>query len=185
MLYTLQSLAVSALLLSEGLYRNLWGLLVIALIVFLLKVILAPLFFNRFVRKSQMNLLTSTYLSTPLTLVSIILVIFFCNSDVITPLKSYLSVNESVAQMLFASMFSSMFILINRKGSLSQIIGMLSLENSIVAFGFFLGTTQTLMVEIGIIFDLFVWIVLASIFVEYIYRNLRTIDVTTLNKLNE
>lgn len=184
-LYIIQSLAISLMLGTEGALKGSIDLLIIALIVFLIKVIFAPYFFFRFVRKSQMNLLTSTYLSTPFTLICLIIIIFFTNSEVFTPLANYLGFNTPLTLMLFSSIFSSIFILINRRGSISQIIGMLSLENSIVAAGFFFGTTQTLIVEIGILFDLLVWIVLSSTFVEYIYRKLKTADVTTLNKMNE
>lgn len=92
---------------------------------------------------------------------------------------------DPLPMMLVSSIIMSIVILINRKGTLSQIIGILSLENTVVAFGFFLGQTQTLLIEIGILFNIVVWIVIATVFIELVYQQLGSVEVTGLNKLKK
>ncbi len=184
-LYVFQSIAVSGLLGIDGITRGSWELSAVALIVFLVKVIFAPYFFYRFVNKSRLNIMTSTYLNVPFTLTILLAIIFFSQSDFIRPLTGMISREASLSTMLISSIFMSIFLLINRKGSLSQIIGILSVENTIVSLGFFLGLTQTFAVEVGILFNVLLWVVLATIFLELIYRKLGTTDVTELNKLQK
>lgn len=185
LLYVIQSLALVGLLAIDSIMQSSWQLGVVALVVFSIKCVFAPYFFYRFVRRRQIAVLTSTYLNVPLTLAVLVGIIFFSNSDIFAPLTAFLPQIRSLPMMIFSSIFMSIFILINRKGSLSQIIGILSVENTIVAFGFFLGLTQTFAIEIGIMFNILVWIVLATIFIELIYRQLGTTDVSELNTLQK
>ena len=184
-LYVAESLALVGMLTLDGILRSSWELIFVAIIVFLVKVIFAPYFFYRFLSRSKLNLLTSTYLNIPTTLVVIVAIVFFTNSDILEPLNSFIYSKTSFPMMLLGSVFISIFILINRKGSLSQIIGILSVENAIAAFGILIGFTQGFAIEAGIVFNILVWIVLAIIFLELIYRKLGTVDVTKLNKLKK
>ncbi len=183
--YIIQSFAIVLIIASEGFESRAWQLIVISLVVFSIKVVIAPYYFFRFVRKSKQNLLTSTYLGVPLSLLAITLIVFLSNSDVFQPLRSFIGEGTANPTILIASVFTSIFILINRKGSLSQIIGILSLENSIVAIGLFLGITQRLIIEIGILFDVFVFLILSIIFIEMIHKSLKTTDVSQLNNLKD
>lgn len=79
----------------------------------------------------------------------------------------------------------SVFLTINRKGAMSQIIGILSLENSIFVFSYFLGTKQSAMLEIGILFDVLFWIIISSTFVRMIVKHFGSIDVTQLRELKK
>ncbi|MEI6533099.1 MAG: hypothetical protein WCO06_04625 [Candidatus Roizmanbacteria bacterium] len=184
-LYFIQSMALVGLLFSEGIERNSLELKAVAVLVCALKVVFAPYFFYRSAKNSRLNLMTTTYLNIPMTLSAIVLIIFFCNSTIFEPLQVFSIYGPKISTMLFSSIFLSIFILINRKGALSQIIGILSVENSIVALGFFMGLNQTLAIEVGILFDVLVWIVLAIFFIEIIYKHLGSVNVTDLNKLKK
>ena len=73
----------------------------------------------------------------------------------------------------------------NRKGAISQITGILSLENSIVAFGIVAGLEQSLALQLGIVFDVFVWLIIAIAFVSVVYRKIGSLDVTNMRKLRD
>ena len=79
----------------------------------------------------------------------------------------------------------SLFLTINRKGAISQIIGVLSLDNCIFAFGYFLGLEQSIALEIGLLFDVFFWIIISGIFVRMILTHYGTLDVTELRGLKK
>jgi len=68
---------------------------------------------------------------------------------------------------------------------LSQIIGILSLENTIVAFTIFAGLEQSASLQIGIIFDIFVWLIIATVFVSMIYKHFGSLDVTSMKTLKD
>jgi hydrogenase-4 membrane subunit HyfE len=82
-------------------------------------------------------------------------------------------------------MLISIFIMVNRKGALSQIIGVLSFENCIVAFGIFAGLEQSSVLQLGIIFDIGAWLVIATVLVAMVYRHTGSLDVTNLRHLRD
>lgn len=183
--YGFQSLAITALLLKSFLETGSMALLFIALLLFIVKVIIAPWYFIKLIRKHNLTFSVSTYLNTPSTLIVIVILTFIAHSSKFTPLSSLALANQSLLLLPLSSMFVSLFLIINRKGALSQIIGILSLENSIVAFAFFAKLEQSLMFQIGIIFDFFVWLIIATVFVSMIYKHFGTLDTTLIKNLKD
>lgn len=184
-LYICQSLALVGLLTTHAFEKISLTSLLIVLIVFITKVIIAPRLFLKIIKESKLNLSASTYLTVPMTLIGLLALIFFCQSDMLKPLNSLIGQTPALRMMVMSTVFMSLFLIINRKGALSQVIGVLSLENSIVALGFFIGSTQTFSLELGILFDVFVWIVVASIFINFIYKHFGSHDTTKLNQLKK
>lgn len=184
-LYVLQSLAVVGLLGIHAFEKASLTSYLIVLIVFAIKIVIAPRFFYSFINRSKLNLSASTYLTVPLTLIILLALIAFSQSDILKPLNSLINETPEVRMMLMSSILMSLFLVTNRKGALSQIIGVLALENSIVALGFFIGSKQTFGLELGILFDVGVWIVIASVFVSMIYKHFGTHDVTKLTELKK
>ena len=75
--------------------------------------------------------------------------------------------------------------MINRKGVLSQMLGILSVENGIVAFALFSGLEQNPALQLGITFNILIWIMIASVFATMIFRQFGSLDVTTMKKLTD
>ena len=64
-------------------------------------------------------------------------------------------------------------------------MGVLSLENSIMAFGLFSMIDQSLLLEMGIIFSISVWIIIATVFISMIYKHFGSLDVTKMKHLKD
>jgi len=183
--YSLQSLAITIILFNSFVETGNMPLLFIALLIFIVKVIIAPVFFIKLIRQHALMFSVSTYLNTPLTLIIIATLTFVAHSQKFVPLTSIVPANQALLSLALASMFLSLFLIINRKGALSQIIGILSLENSIVAFTIFAGLEQSLMLQLGIMVNIFIWLIIATIFISMIYRHFGTLNVTTMNNLKD
>ncbi|MDQ5976555.1 MAG: hydrogenase-4 component [Patescibacteria group bacterium] len=185
-LYALQSFAVSMTFFLLGFLggdRSL--MLVAAAIIFLVKVIIAPAFFGKILRKLSGSSSTNNYLSTPMTLLVLTGLVLFSFSKVFLPLSAiYPQAFVSVA-LNIALVFISIFLLINRRGVFAQMVGMLSLENSIVLFAAFFGLRHPLPLEIGMIFDIVIWMVIASFFLGMIYRQFGTLSTADMKRLTE
>lgn len=184
-IYLFQSLALVGLLGIHAYQEQSIGSFLIALLVFVIKVLIAPRFFFRLINRSHQNLSASTYINVPMTLGVIVGLIFLSQSDIFSPLGKLLGETQTLRMMLISSVFISLFLTINRKGVLSQIIGVLSLENSIVAFGFFIGLRQPLNLELGILFDILIWVIISTVFVSMIYKQFDSYDVTRMKHLKE
>ncbi len=184
-MYGVQSVAIVALLLASFLERGSLSLLLIALVTFVVKVVLAPVFFMRLVKQHQLKFTVSSYLSTPLTLVIVAAIAALTNSRIFAPVTRIMPANEAYLALALSAMLISIFLMINRKSALSQIVGILSLENSIVAFAIFSGLEQSPTLQLGIIFDIFVWLMIAVVFVSMIYRHFGSLDVTSMKHLKD
>jgi hydrogenase-4 component E len=160
-------------------------LLLAIAVIFVVKVLVAPRFFFGLVKKHQLKFSVSTYLNSPATLIVLALLTGVTYSQLFLPL-TILSQNEGKTLLLaVATMFISIFLIINRRGALSQMIGILSLENGIVSFATLAGLEQAPGLQIGIMFDILVWIIIASVFASMLYRQFGSLDVTSMTHLKE
>lgn len=182
--YGAQSLAVVLILFSTFLATRSLPSLFILLLVFAIKVIAAPRFFIRLIQKHGLKFSATTYLNFPLTLIVIAVLTALAHSRIFLPLTTLTPDTEALSLAL-AVIFSSLFLMINRKGALSQMIGILSLENGIVAFALFSGLEQSATLQMGILFDIAIWIVIATVFASMIYEHFGSLNVTVMRDLKE
>lgn len=184
-LYCAQSLAMAAILLAASLSAGSRSLLFVALATFAIKTLIAPLFFAHLIRRHQLKFSASTYLSVPLTLIAIAALTALTRSHIFAPLSGLGEGREGMLSLAVAMMFISFFLIVNRKGAISQMIGILSLENSIVAFAVFAGLEQAPGLQMGIMFDILVWVVVATVFTSMMYKQFGSLDVTAMQRLKE
>jgi hydrogenase-4 component E len=184
-IYGVQSLSIVMLLTISYIITGAASFLLIAILGLIVKVILAPLFIIYQVNKHDLKFLVSTYINTPFTLIVVAALTAIAHSDLFTPLVTIIPANKELLSLALSTLFMSVFLIINRKGAISQIVGILSLENSIIAFGIFSVLNQSLILEIGIVFSISVWIIIATVFISKIYKHFGSLDVTKMNSLKE
>lgn len=184
-LYTIQSLIIAGVLFYSSIMEASLLLMVVALMTFFVKVIIAPYFFFRLIKLHRLQFSVSTYLNSPMTFIIIALLTAFSYSHFFRPL-TILSPHNGDALLLSMSMiFISIFLTVNRKGALSQMVGILSLENAIVSFAYITGLEATAGAQVGILFIIFIWIVIASVFASMIYNHFGTLNVSEMQNLKE
>lgn len=183
--YGIQSLLVALILFNAFLETGFKSLLLIAFIMILVKVILAPMFIIKLIKKNGFKFSVATYFNVPITLIVIAILTTVAHSDKFSALVNIVPANNQFLSIIFSALLISLFLIVNRKGALAQIIGVLALENCIVAFAFFAGLEQAPALQIGIIFNISVWIVIATIFVSMMYQHFKTINVTEMKRLKD
>ncbi len=185
LLYILQSCAVAALL-SLSLIEHFSFISVVAILATItVKIVLAPTFLWQLIRTHQLRFSSSTYLNNPLTLLVLALFVALTFSRLFAPLGNLSPENPTLVLLVVASLLSSLFLLINRKGAISQMLGVLSIENSIVAFALFTGLEQGPALQLGITFNILLWVSVATIFISMLYRQFGSLDVTLMKNLSE
>lgn len=183
--YGIQSLAVVLILFNSFRETGDVLLLVIALLTLVVKVILAPTFFTRLIKKHALNFSVNTYLNISLTLITIVVLTAIAHSAKLSPLTAIIPEHQALLAMALSVMLLALFLIVNRQGALSQIIGILSFENAIVAFTIFAGLEQSAALQFGIIFDIVIWIIIATTFVSMLYKHFGTLNVTSIKNLKE
>ena len=184
-LYAAQSAVVVFLLYGSSLASFSVLLFVGALATFAVKIIFAPYFFQRLIARHQLTFSASTYLNLPITLVVIAALTALAYAPTFAPFAALAPAEGSALLLAFATMLLALFLIVNRKGAISQMLGILSLENAIVSFAFLAGIEQTVPVELIILFDIAVWVAIASVFASMVYTRFGTLDVTSLAHLTE
>jgi hydrogenase-4 component E len=81
--------------------------------------------------------------------------------------------------------FTGFLLLITRIKAITQVIGYLILENGIYIFGLLLVQAVPLLVEMGVLLDLFVVVFVASIIIHHINREFDSLDTRRLSSLKE
>jgi len=91
--------------------------------------------------------------------------------------------SDMVIPFSFSLIFMGFLLLVGRTKAISQVIGYLVLENGIFLFAILLLKKMPLLVEMGILLDLFIAAVVMGIVVNHIsdeFHNMDTIELTTL-----
>jgi hydrogenase-4 component E len=85
---------------------------------------------------------------------------------------------------LFTSLIG-LFVIISRKKALTQVLGYLVLENGIYAFGVGLVHNAPLVVELGVLLDVFVAVFVMGIAIFHINRQFDHIDTDRMVLLKD
>jgi hydrogenase-4 component E len=85
----------------------------------------------------------------------------------------------------FSTVFTGFLVLTTRKKAINQVVGYLTLENGIFIFGLLLLPAMPLLVEMGVLLDLFVGVFVMGIILNHIQKTFSSLDTTRLSALKE
>lgn len=85
----------------------------------------------------------------------------------------------------FSAMLTGLFIIMARRKAITQIIGFLTFENGITLFAAALSVNCGILVELGVLLDVFVLIFIMAVLVFRISSEYKHIDADKLNKLDD
>src|SRR6266436_2404279 len=181
-LFTAQGLTLVAATLDVGYLTAQHHLYVSAGATFLLKVVLLPILLHKLIDRLQVRWDVEPLLNTPMTmLVGILLVAFAFN--LATPIAALSSsIARSTLGIALASVLLSFMMMITRAKALPQVIGFLSMENSL----FFAATNgMPMLVELGIALDVLMGFLILGVFMFQIREQFDSLDIHHLERLRE
>lgn len=184
-LYILQSAVITFLLILSSIEKSsfLLGCALIATVA--VKLIVAPYFFFSLLKKHAVKFLVGNYFNIPVTLLIITVLTALTRTDIFKNFALLSMLDKDFLLIPFATILISFFLVINSKGALSQMLGILSLENGIVSFALFAGLEQNPGLQLGITMNIFIWIVMASVLASMIFRHYGSLDVSAMKRLTE
>ena len=150
-----------------------------------LKVILIPYVLMRILRSGEVHKevepfigFTGSVLMGALTVVAS----FAMSSRLSLPAPP---ISDLILPAALSTIFIGLLTLVTRVKAITQVIGYLVLENGIFVFGLMLLRQTPLLVELGILLDLFVGVFIMAIIVYHIRREFDHIDTHHLDGLEE
>jgi hydrogenase-4 component E len=87
--------------------------------------------------------------------------------------------------LALSTILTGLFIIISRFNALNQVVGYLVLENGVYLFGLILAPEVPLLIEMGILLDVFVAVFVMGITIFHISREFDHIDVDQLTTLKD
>ncbi|HPM03071.1 MAG TPA: hypothetical protein PK816_13030, partial [Candidatus Cloacimonadota bacterium] len=178
-----QGLLLFLIVLSNFDPQNLFTFLFLSVETLLVKTLLVPYVLNSVIRKNdsvrEMSANISTFSSLFIT--SFFLVLGF--------VMSYMAkkISPNISTLYFgvavSTIATSLFLIWTRKKIITHVMGYLMLENGIFLASLSITSEMPFLVDIGILLDLFLAILLLSVFAHQISRNFEEFDIDELSNL--
>jgi hydrogenase-4 component E len=95
------------------------------------------------------------------------------------------AISPMILPVALFTMLTGLFLIVSRRQALTQVIGYLALENGIFSFGLGLVREAPVIVEMGILLDIFVAVFVMGITIFHISREFDQIDTEQLTALKD
>lgn len=147
------------------------------------KTIAVPLFLKYVIEKNEITREAEPYVPNFISLIVVttIVVITFLLSNTIE--DTHLNKVYFVAAL--SSLFTGLYIIGTRKKILTHVMGFLVIENGVFILSLAVGNEMPMMVNTGILLDLFITVLLLGIFVNKIGDVLKDVDAGQLKNLKD
>ncbi len=179
-LFAIQSflLGLVALLVAIGFGET--HILIAAILTIAVKAIVIPIALTKVIDKIKVRKEIDFTINITTSLLLCALLVILADS-VAKPILEAQRVSDlavfKVLPISIAVMMIGLFIMIARKQAVSQIIGLLTMENGVFLSGLSITYGMPLIVEVGIFFDIFVAVLILGVFVFRINQTFDTINL--------
>lgn len=178
-----QSAVLSVLFLIVGYFESDRELYLVAALFFILKVLVIPRFLVRLYQKVGGEGEVQPYVNYAASIVISGLLVLFAYL-ITRPLVSVSQLpTRGGIPLAVALIFVGLFVVVTRRKALTQIVGLLVLENGIAMLAVLCTYGIPLVVEMGVFIDVLIGFLAMQVFVYHIHGTFESIDVEELNKL--
>lgn len=181
-IYTLNSLLLSSLIAIVALMVGEPHLYIASAATLLGKGVLIPMFLRRVVRQMKVTHDVEPYINNALSLaISGVLV-----AVVYASLRQGIFVSgfsKNVLQISVAVILIGLFVMITRRKAITQVIGLLFMENGLFLAGFSLTYGMPIIIELGVLFDMLMGVIILGIFAVQIKRTFASSNLDNLTIL--
>lgn len=162
---------------------NTLNLVLILLETIIFKAILVPVFINYVIKRNNITRETEPFLPNFVSLIIVTTII------VITILLSNSISDTRLEKISFivalSTLFTGLFIIGTRKKVITHVMGYLVIENGVFILSLAVGNEMPLLVNLGIMLDIFASVLILGIFVNKIGDVLKDTDVDQLRHLKD
>lgn len=183
--FAVQSALIAILSAVVALYTGSSELLAVGLALCLVKTVMIPRVLNRLVANIGVQRFAAPYLNTaPALIVAALLTILAFYIMAPIAVSNPLPTGDAIP-LAFACVLIGLFIMVNRRRAVTQVLGFLVLENGIFLLALLATYGVPFIVELGVFLDILVAVLIMEVFVYRIKDNFDSIDVARLRELKE
>lgn len=148
-----------------------------------IKAITIPLFVNYIIKRNRITRDAEPFLPNfiSLIIITLIIIITFVLSNAINDVR----ISKIYFVVALSTLFTGLYIIVTRTKIITHILGYLVIENGVFVLSLALGNEMPMLVNLGILLDVFVSVFLLGIFVNRIGDVLKDVDVDNLKNLKD
>ncbi len=181
-----QALLLGGITLTSAHWRLSFGVVLLTVSTVAVKGLLLPALLRKAVREAGVGREVQPLVGYGTSILLGALLLFVC-FIISRPLLNS-AASHSARMLIPGAMFTiltGMFIIITRRKALTQVLGYLTMENGIYAFGTSLAVEAPFLVEIGMLLDVFVAVLVMGIVIYRINREFDHMDTDRLSELRD
>jgi hydrogenase-4 component E len=185
-LFALQSFFLGAVALLVVLGYGETHILIAAILTIAIKAIAIPLVLTRVIERIHVQKEIRFSISITASLLLCGGIVILADSVAQSILRSPHAEASAVSRVLsvsIAMMLIGLFIMMTRRKALTQIVGLLTMENGVFLSGLSITYGMPLIVEMGIFFDILVAVLILGVFVFRINKTFESISIDSLRSL--
>ena len=187
-LFALQSLFLGAVALLVVLGYGETHILIAAVLTIAIKAIAIPVVLSRVIDRIHVRKEVDFSINIPASLLLCGGMVILADSVAHSILDARGADAPAVSRVLsvsIAMMLIGLFIMTTRKKAITQIVGLLTMENGVFLSGLSITYGMPLIVEVGIFFDILVAVLILGVFIFRINKTFESISIDSLRSLRE
>ena len=187
-LFALQSFFLGAVALLVVLGYGETHILIAAVLTIAIKAIAIPVVLSRVIERIHVRKEVDFSINIPASLLLCGGMVILADSVAHSILDARGADAPAVSRVLsvsIAMMLIGLFIMTTRKKAITQIVGLLTMENGVFLSGLSITYGMPLIVEVGIFFDILVAVLILGVFIFRINRTFESISIDSLRGLRE
>jgi hydrogenase-4 component E len=147
------------------------------------KTVAVPYFMSYVIRKNQITRETEPYLSNFLSLV--IVTVIITGTFLLSNMVKEVQLNKLFFVVALSALFTGLYIILTRRKIITHVMGFLIIENGVFVLSLAVGNEMPMLVNTGILLDLFVSVLLLGIFANKIGDVMKDATVDQLSQLKD
>ena len=159
------------------------NLLLIMLETVVFKAVLVPWFLNHLIKRNHITRIAEPYLPNFVSLIIVTLII------VATIIMSGSIDDKNIDKTFFvvalSTLFTGLYLIVTRKKIITHVIGYLIIENGVFILSLAVGNEMPMLVNLGIMLDIFASVLILGVFFNKIGDVLKDPDVNRLSNLKD
>lgn len=181
----LQGVALGSLAAVLAVHTHDLGLGVIAGVVVVAKAMVIPLLLARVVRRDPGSRESSPLVNVPASLVAAaaLVVVAYLSAGALTALRP--DVTARLAPLGLATVLVGFFVLVTRRTGISQIVGLLLVDNGIALIAFLLTAGVPFLIELGSSLDVLLVVVVLQVLATTMRTRFGHLDLDQLRELHD
>lgn len=147
------------------------------------KTIAIPMFLTYVIKKNKITREAEPFVPNfvSLIIVTLIIIVTFLISNSIADTH----LNKIYFVVALVALFSGLYIIISRKKIITHVIAYVIVENGVFILSLAVGNEMPMLVNLGILLDIFVSVFLLGIFINKVGDVVKDIDITQLSNLKD